>query len=279
MSGSRYKYDSRGRANGTDNADRMDERVKKRVAAIVTEYRYNSHAEVILGRLLGGFNYHPSIEVVSLYTDQVPSNDMSRIEAARCGIPIYLTIGDAIRASHCKEPIDGVIIIGEHGDYPVNEKEQMMYPRRRFLEETIVALDELGLRVPIFSDKHIAYDYDDALWMYNQIKARGIPFMGGSSIPHCDYLPDFDVNNLKSLQEIVVVSSGGLEGYGIHAMEVLQSLAEQREGGETGVRSIQLLKGTDGETWTAMDRGEWPEELLLQALKEIGRASCRERVL
>ncbi len=269
MSGSGNEHDSRERAIRNDSDVRPLGTIRKRVAAIVTEYRYNSHAEVILGRLLGGLNYHPRIEVVSLYTDQVPANDMSRDEAARCGIPICLTIGEAIRASHCTEPIDGVIIIGEHGDYPVNEKEQMMYPRRRFLEETIVALDELELTVPIFSDKHMAYDYDDALWMYGQMKARGIPFMGGSSIPHCDYIPKFDMHNLKTLQEIVVISSGGLEGYGIHAMEVLQSLAERREGGETGVRSIQLIRGTDGEAWAAMDGREWPEDLLLQALKVI----------
>ncbi|QJD82000.1 hypothetical protein [Cohnella herbarum] len=242
---------------------------RKRVAAIVTEYRYNSHAEVIVGRLLGRLNYHPRVEVVSLYVDQFPANDMSRDEAERMGIPICSTIREAIRASHRAEPIDGVILIGEHGDYPMNEKEQMMYPRRRFLEETIAALDELGLTVPIFSDKHLAYDYDDALWMYDAMKFRGIPFLGGSSIPHCDHIPKFDMGQLRDLREVVVISSGGLEGYGIHAMEVMQSLTERRKGGETGVRSVQLLRGTDGEAWAAMDRGEWPEDLLLYALKTI----------
>ncbi|MFC4600041.1 hypothetical protein [Cohnella hongkongensis] len=242
---------------------------KKRVAAIVTEYRHNSHAEVIVGRLLGRLNYRPRIEIVSLYTDQVPAGDMSREEAARLGIPICATIREAIRASHCPEPIDGVVVIGEHGRYPMNEKEQTMYPRRRFLEETLAALDEQGRAVPIFSDKHLAYDYDDALWMYGQLKARGIPFMGGSSIPHCDYVPNFEPRRLQSLREAVVISSGGLEGYGFHALEVLQSLTERRAGGETGVRSVRLLRGTNGEAWAAMDRGEWPENLMLQALRAI----------
>lgn len=241
---------------------------KKKVAAIVTEYRYNSHADVILGRLLGEFNYEPKVEVVSIYTDQVPADDMSREMAARLGIPICRTIGEAVKAAHAGGPVDGVVIIGEHGNYPMNEKGQIQYPRRRFLEETLTALDELGgLTVPIFSDKHLAYDYGDALWMYNELKARGIPFMGGSSIPHTDHVPAFDRECLKSMKEILVVSNGGLEGYGFHAMEVLQSLAEQREGGETGVRSVQLLGGTGGEVWAAMDRGEWPEDLLLHALR------------
>jgi len=242
---------------------------RKKVAAIVTEYRYNAHADVILGRLLGDLDYEPRIDIVSIYTDQVPANDMSREMAARRGIPICPTIRETIRAEHCPEPIDGVVIIGEHGNYPINERELMMYPRRRFLEETIAALDELGLAVPIFSDKHLSYNYDDAVWMYEAMKTRGIPFFGGSSIPHCDHVPAFDERQLASLKEVLVVSSGGLEGYGIHAMEVLQSLAERRAGGETGVSSIRLLRGTDGEAWAAMDRGEWPEELLHQALRVI----------
>lgn len=252
----------------------------KKVAAIVTEYRYNSHAEVILGRLLGDFNYNPQVEVISIYTDQVPEGDMSRDAAARKRIPIYSTIREAVQAEHCPDPIDGIILIGEHGNYPMNEKRQNTYPRRRFLEEAIAALDELGLVVPIFSDKHLAYDYGDALWMYNQMKVKGIPFLGGSSIPHTDQVPAFDAKNLLSVRDILVVSSGGLESYGFHAMDVLQSLAEQREGGETGVQSIQLLEGTEGEAWAAMDRGEWPEDLLLKALSVIpGLTSVHPREL
>ncbi len=236
-----------------------------RIAAIVTEYRYNSHADMIVGRLLGDLGYEPKIRVVSLYTDQVPDNDMSREASERLGIPIYRTIREAVRAEHCPEPIDGVVIIGEHGKYPINEKEQMLYPRKRMLEETLNALDELGRIVPIFSDKHFSCDTQEALWMYNELKKRGIPFMGGSSIPHTDPVPAYDQGKLRTLKEILVISHSTLvEAYGFHALEVLQAVAEQRSGGETGVQSVEVLQGA--EVWEAMDRGAWPENLMHHAL-------------
>src|SRR5437660_587814 len=55
----------------------------KRVAGITTAYFHNSHADVILSRLLQGedLDYHsrrPDLELVSLYVDQFPANDISR---------------------------------------------------------------------------------------------------------------------------------------------------------------------------------------------------------
>lgn len=49
----------------------------KRIAAIVTECRPNSHAEVIIGKYLEGYNRDnrapfPRSEIVSMFTEQVP---------------------------------------------------------------------------------------------------------------------------------------------------------------------------------------------------------------
>jgi len=57
---------------------------RTKTAAIVTVYRYYSHADVLIGRLLSGYSpnaiWEPSnTHVVSLHADQVPANtDMSR---------------------------------------------------------------------------------------------------------------------------------------------------------------------------------------------------------
>ena len=68
-------------------------RQRPRVAAIVTEYRPRSHADVLVTKLLEGYTLfwtpvQPRVEVVSLYTDQVPANDISREIAARHSLPI-----------------------------------------------------------------------------------------------------------------------------------------------------------------------------------------------
>jgi hypothetical protein len=237
----------------------------KRVAAIVTEYRFNSHADVILGRLLGDFDYRPQVEVVSVYTDQVPAGDMSREEAGRCGVPIYPTVEEAIKKPFAEGGLDGIIIIGEHGDYPEDEKRRKHYPRRRLLDETLKVLDELDLRIPIFSDKHLSYQIEDTVWMYEQLKRRKLPFMGGSSIPHTPYVPEINVKIFEDAKEFLVVSfSAATEAYGYHALEVLQSIAEKRSGGESGVRAVYALEGD--QVWEAMDRNQWPEDLMLSAL-------------
>src|SRR5687768_14717330 len=155
---------------------------RKRVAAIVTEYRIRSHADNIVTRLLEGYALHwqvvaPRVEVASLYTDQVPENDISRELAARHGVPIYPTIREALTLGGDTLAVDGVVIVAEHGDYPYNEKGQHLYPRRRFFEEVVQVFRDSGRVVPVFNDKHLAWSWDDAKWIYDQAKALGVPFM------------------------------------------------------------------------------------------------------
>src|SRR6185436_12784997 len=73
----------------------------KRIAAVVTEYRPNSHADVVVGKYLEGYRQNdqppkPRSRVLSLYTAQVPKNDMSRERAQKYGVPIFPTIPEAL---------------------------------------------------------------------------------------------------------------------------------------------------------------------------------------
>src|SRR2546426_2307713 len=101
----------------------------KRIAAIVTEYRPNSHADVIVGKYLEGYRQDgrppkPRSSFVSLYTAQIPKNDLSRERAQKYGVPIFPTIEEALTMGKGRLAVDGVLLIGEHGGYPPNGEGQ-----------------------------------------------------------------------------------------------------------------------------------------------------------
>src|SRR5436309_2445855 len=119
----------------------------KKIAAVVTEYRKTSHADVILRNLLDGYpdgTTRPEMQLVSLFTDQVPKNDMSRDLAKKHGFKIADTIADALTLGTDSLAVDGVLSIGEHGTYPHNDKGQHLYPRRRFFEEITKVFEKSG---------------------------------------------------------------------------------------------------------------------------------------
>src|SRR5580692_8378216 len=131
---------------------------RKKVAAVVTEYRKWSHADVILRNLLDGYpdGSRPDLELVSLYTDQVPKADMSRDLAKKHDFKIYETISECLTLGGTTLAVEAVLSIGEHGNYPANEKGQQLYPRRRFFEEITKVFEKSEKSVPVFNDKHLA---------------------------------------------------------------------------------------------------------------------------
>src|SRR5215212_10045624 len=116
----------------------------KKIAAVVTEYRKWSHADVILRNLLDGYpdGKKPDLELVSLYTDQVPKGDMSRDLAQKHGFKIHDTVAECLTLGGKELAVDAVLSIGEHGTYLDNEKGQKLYPRRRFFEEITAVFEK-----------------------------------------------------------------------------------------------------------------------------------------
>jgi hypothetical protein len=246
-------------------------KIIKRVAAIVTEYRHHSHADVIVGKILEGFNYDgregPALRLVSMHVDQFPEGDMSRNLAQKFKFSLTKTIDEALTLGGKSLAVDGVLCIGEHGKYPTNERGQILYPRRRFFEGVTNTFARLGRSVPVFSDKHLAATWEDALWMYNRARELFVPLLAGSSLPVTWRRPALELPRHRELVEAVQIGYGPFEGYGFHALESLQCLAERRRGGESGVRAVQCLQGE--EMWRAMDRGDFSRTLLEAALARV----------
>jgi hypothetical protein len=243
----------------------------KKVAALVTEYRRWSHADVIAGKILEGYNHDggagPDLRLVSMYVDQFPEKDLSRELAKKHGFTIYDTVAGALTLGGKDLAVDGVLSIGEHGKYPDNARGQKLYPRRRFFEGIAEVFEKTKKSVPVFNDKHLAATWEDAKWMYDKSRELFVPFLAGSSVPLTWRKPELKLPMGCELTEAVQIGYGPFEGYGFHALEALQCMVERRKGGETGVKAVQCLQGE--EMWKALDAGRWSKPLLEAAMERV----------
>jgi hypothetical protein len=243
-----------------------------RVAAIVTIYHPKAHADVIVTKYLKGMSTDegflpPEIDIVAMYLDHALENDIGLGLAEEYGLPVYPSIRRALHAGDNKLNVDAVLLVGEHGDYPWNERGRHMYPRRYFFEQIAGVFAESGRSVPVFNDKHFAYDFGDAQWMWDRARELDIPLMAGSSLPLCWRSPYVEYAMDTPVEEALSIGYGGIEAYGYHALETLQCMVERRRGGETGVVSVQCLEGD--EVWRAGDDGRWSRELAGAAIDAI----------
>ena len=244
---------------------------KKKVAAIVTEYRRHTHADIIVGKILEGYLHDgkefPNLQLVSLFVDQTPPGDLSRDLAKKHGFAIHDSIEKTLTLGGTALAVDGVLCIAEHGNYPKNNRGQIMYPRRRFFAEVMATFEKMKKSVPVFTDKHLAAAWADAKWMYDKARELFVPLMAGSSVPVTWRRPALTLPIDCELAGAVAPGYGPFEGYGFHALEGLQCMIERRKGGETGVKAVTCLSGE--EMWKGLDRGDWSKELLDAAIALI----------
>jgi hypothetical protein len=233
---------------------------KRRLAVVTTEWRYRSHAWHMAERFLVGYPnqgkwHQPPFEVVSAYVDQFPEGDLSRKRAAEFGFTIYPTIDQALRAGGKELAVDAVLVIGEHGNYPLNEIGQKRYPRYEFFKAVTDVFRQDGRSLPVFNDKHLSWKFEWAKEMVAISKELKFPFLAGSSLPVTWRMPDVDLPYGAEVEEIVCVAHGGVDIYDFHALETIQCMAERRKGGETGVVAVTGLRGDT--VWKAMSAGDW----------------------
>ncbi len=245
--------------------------MKKVVAAVVTVYYRGSHADVIVGKILEGYDHdgkeYPNLELAALYVDQFPANDLSRELARKFRFRLSPTIADALCRGGDRLAVDGVLCIGEHGEYPRNDRGQILYPRRRMFAEICDVFEKSKRSVPVFIDKHLSAEWQDAEWMDRRARELFVPLIAGSSLVVTWRRPELQLPKECELIGAVQVGYGPFEGYGFHALEALQCMLERRRGGETGVRAVTCLTGKA--MWETMDRGEWSKELLEAALAKV----------
>jgi hypothetical protein len=242
----------------------------KNVAAVVTDYQRHTHADVIVGKIVEGYNHDggagPNLKLVSIYVDQAAQRDLHLVSALarEYGFTRYDTIAGALTRGGSGLAVDGVLVIAEHGPYPTNGQGQTLYPKRQFFEEVFKVFTQSQKAVPVFTSKHLATTWADAKWIYDQARSLSVPLMAGSVLPLTWRQPPTALPMNSPLTEAVALYYGPLEGYGFHALEALQCVAERRPGGETGVAAVQCVQGPA--MWQAFDQGGWPQALLDAAM-------------
>ncbi len=239
------------------------------VAALLASWFPNSHPEVLLGRVLRTYSMdgtgQPSqLQLVSVYLDRKQQNDMTEKLAAEYGFHIYDTMEGALTLGTGKLAVGGVFLCTEWADYPKDVLGATLYPHRRMFDAIVNVFTASGTVVPVFVDKHLAHNWEDAWYIYRTARAMKIPLMAGSTMPVAYRIPAVDVKRNARLKEIVGISYHTLDAYGFHGLEVIQALAERRKGGETGIVSVQALQGQA--VWDAAGTAYDPA-LLAQALQ------------
>jgi hypothetical protein len=241
----------------------------KRIAIIATIFRLQSHAQHIGDRFIVGYPFEgewhkPNTQVVALYVDQKPANDLSGARAKEFGFKVYPTVAEAVCCGGSRLAVDAVLIIGEHGEYPTNDKGQILYPRYEFFEQVTKVFEADGRVVPVYNDKHLSYSFEKAKTMRDTARKLGFPMLAGSSLPVTWRLPELELPLGCQIEDALMVGSGGSDPMDFHALEAMQCMLERRKGGERGVKSVQLIEGDA--VWQAGDQGRWSKEMLRSAL-------------
>ena len=242
------------------HAEELTQTPRKKLAVITTEWRYHSHAWHMAERFLVGYPingrwHRPAFDVVSAYVDQFPEKDLARKRSSEFGFKIYPSIAEALRCGGDKMAVDAVLIIGEHGDYPKTEFEQTKYPRYEFFKQVTDVYRKDGKTAPVFNDKHLSWKWEWAKEMVDISRELNFAFCAGSSLPVTWRMPAIEMPLGQEVEELMSVAIGGIDSYDFHALEVIQCMAERRRGGETGVASMQALRGEA--VWKAMETGSW----------------------
>ena len=234
---------------------------KRRLAVVTTLWTYKTHAWHMAERFLHGYpidgEWHESgLEVVSAYVDQRPDGDLSQSRADEFGFTVYPTVAEALRCGGDRLNVDAVLLIGEHGNYLVNEFGQKLYPRYELFSKIADVFREDKTSVPVFNDKHLSWNFDYAKEMVDTSKELGFAFQAGSSLPVTWRMPSIDMPYGAEVTEAVGIANGPIDIYDFHAMEMIQSMLERRKGGETGVAEVVAYRGSG--LWDWKDGGMLP---------------------
>src|SRR5262249_53775903 len=150
----------------------------------------------------------PRHYVRSMYVEQVPDNDLSRGLAREFDIRLTGSVAEALTDGSNKLAVDGVLLIAEHGNYPRNDKGQILYPRYEMMEQIVSVFRKTGQSVPVFNDKHLSYSWAKAKQIMQWAQELHFPFMAGSSLPVTWRRPELELPLQSPVEDALVATYG-----------------------------------------------------------------------
>ena len=115
--------------------------------------------------------------------------------------------------------VDAVLLIIEHGDYPRNNKGQVLYPRYELFQKVVEVFEQDGRSVPVFNDKHLSYETSKAKKMVEVSKKLQFPMLAGSSLPVTWRVPSIELPLDSVIEEALMVGVGSSDASDYHALE------------------------------------------------------------
>ena len=232
----------------------------------------SSHADWIITKLIDGYWWQSAhtlsrVDVASIYLHQHDTSLLGQKVAAAKGIPVFRTVAEALTLGGDELAVDGVVIVGEHGNYLTDLKGHWLLPRWWMYNQMIRVFERSNRSVPVFNDKHLSYNWDESKWMFDKSRELNFPLSGGSNVPIYYRKPEIELDIDTPIKHSLSVGAASNEGAIFHSIDVLQSFVERRRGGETGVRSIQSIRGP--ESWNWVERNPWVGNLLTAVEKSL----------
>jgi hypothetical protein len=193
-----------------------------------------------------------------------PMSDLSASRSRQFGFRLCRNIPEALRAGGERLAVDAVLAVLEQGNYATNDRGQTLLPCYGFFQQCMQVFEEEKRAVPYFNHKQLSFSFPEARQMVETAERLRFPLLAGSSLPVTWRLPPVDIPMGAKVEEAVMVGVGKFDGMDFDALEAMQCMLERRDGGETGVKAVQLLEGDA--VWDAGRAGRWSKELLSSAL-------------
>ncbi len=89
-----------------------------------------------------------------------PMSDLSQARSQQFGFRLCRNIPEALRCGGDRIAVDAVLTLVEQGDYPSNDKGQILLPGYDFFQQCAQVFEEEGHAVPYFNHKQLSFSFD-----------------------------------------------------------------------------------------------------------------------